>query len=206
MKIEKKSITKERIKSVAMELFNQTSSLLVTTNHIAKACGISVGNLYYHYKNKEQIIREIYADMSDKFESFEMYEKIQKSEKPIVTIIEMFDGLGELFWEYRFILRDGLLFIAMDTDFKAMFVANQAKRIKQIEGVFHFLIAKDIIVEMTQEEIELRAKHQWFISAYWQTFASSSGEITKESIKESKEVVFELLLKPILKKEFIILL
>ncbi|MCF6310208.1 MAG: TetR/AcrR family transcriptional regulator [Sulfurimonas sp.] len=46
-----------------MQLFS------VTTNHIAKAAGISSGNLYCHYKNKEQIIREIYQEISETFVS-----------------------------------------------------------------------------------------------------------------------------------------
>jgi len=34
----------------------------VTTNHIA-AVGISPGNLYYHFRNKEGIIRAIFEQM-----------------------------------------------------------------------------------------------------------------------------------------------
>ena len=43
-------LLKEKIKSISLELFNSNETLSITTNHIAKSLGISVGNLYYHYK------------------------------------------------------------------------------------------------------------------------------------------------------------
>lgn len=46
----------------------------------------------------------------------------------------------------------------------------------------------------------MRAKLHWFISAYWQIFASTSGEITKDSIKEAKDMVFKLHIYPFLSK------
>jgi hypothetical protein len=57
-------------------------------------------------------------------------------------------------------------------------------------------------------DILKKKKSEFDISEFvlFGSFASNNNERTKESIKESKEVVFELLLKPILKKEFMILL
>ncbi|MBC7457291.1 MAG: TetR/AcrR family transcriptional regulator, partial [Bdellovibrionaceae bacterium] len=52
--------TKDRILLVALDLFNADGATEVTTNDIAKALKMSPGNLYFHYKNKEQIIREIF--------------------------------------------------------------------------------------------------------------------------------------------------
>ncbi|MGL4648460.1 MAG: TetR/AcrR family transcriptional regulator, partial [Caldilineaceae bacterium] len=50
---------KERIVDQALALFNEKGTALVSTNHIAEAAGISPGNLYYHFRNKEEIIRAI---------------------------------------------------------------------------------------------------------------------------------------------------
>ena len=46
---------RQRILTTALMLFNHQGSHQVSTNHIAKAMGISPGNLYYHFRNKGEI-------------------------------------------------------------------------------------------------------------------------------------------------------
>jgi AcrR family transcriptional regulator len=53
--------TKSRILDTALALFNERGSAGVTTNHVAEALSISPGNLYYHYRNKAEIIRALFA-------------------------------------------------------------------------------------------------------------------------------------------------
>ena len=52
----------------ALTLFNAHGTSAVSTNHIAKELGISVGNLYYHFADKETIVRELYADQIQQFD------------------------------------------------------------------------------------------------------------------------------------------
>lgn len=198
MKEKKRSLTKEKIKKSALKLFNLQETLSITTNHIAKDAGISSGNLYYHYKNKEEIIREIYQEMSTTFDSFNSFEKILLSSNPLNELSSIFDKYGELFWDYRFLMRDSAVLMAIDKKLKQMFAKNQEKRISQIEGVLKFLISQEILEGIPNEEIHMRAKLHWFISAYWQIFTSSSSIITKESIKEAKEIIFKLHIYPFL--------
>ena len=57
--------TRDRIIQASKELFNEQGERNVTTNHIASHLGISPGNLYYHFKNKQQIIFDIYLEYED---------------------------------------------------------------------------------------------------------------------------------------------
>ena len=52
--------TRDRIIHSATELFNDQGERNITTNHIAAHLGISPGNLYYHFRNKEDIIHSIF--------------------------------------------------------------------------------------------------------------------------------------------------
>lgn len=197
----KKITTKERIKNTAIELFNIQDSLSITTNHIAKAAGISAGNLYYHYRNKEEIIREIYAEMSERIESLKSFEKMITSPNPLNVLDESFDHYGDLFWEYRFLMRDAPVLMALDSELKRAFVANQEKRITQIAGVIKFLISEEILQNIAKDEIPLRAKLYWFVTAYWQVFASMDGDVSRESIRETKEAMFKIHIAPFLSEK-----
>lgn len=55
--------TRDRILEKALILFNEKGTAAVTTNHIASAMGISPGNLYYHFRNREEIIQNIFSVM-----------------------------------------------------------------------------------------------------------------------------------------------
>jgi AcrR family transcriptional regulator len=53
---------RDRVCEAALELFNANGYSSVTTNHIAAHAGISPGNLYYHFRHKEEIVESIYRD------------------------------------------------------------------------------------------------------------------------------------------------
>ena len=61
--------TKDKIIATAINLFNLHGTKAISTNHIAKEMGISPGNLYYHFRSKNDIIRSISDNFSNELGS-----------------------------------------------------------------------------------------------------------------------------------------
>jgi len=63
--VAERSKTKTRILKTALGLFNNEGEAQVSSVDIASVMGISPGNLYYHYKGKDEIIVELFADFEE---------------------------------------------------------------------------------------------------------------------------------------------
>lgn len=90
---------RQRILDSAVDLFNQAGTIATTTNHISKYLGISPGNLYFHFSNKEEIVRELFQVMCK--ETYEVWSPDKKL-APILLIDESL----EVLWKYRFFHRE----------------------------------------------------------------------------------------------------
>jgi AcrR family transcriptional regulator len=53
--------TRDLILEVAIVLLNERGESIVTSVDLANEMNISPGNLYYHFKGKEQVVEELYA-------------------------------------------------------------------------------------------------------------------------------------------------
>ena len=96
--------TRDRILQTSLQLFNEYGEPRITTNHIADELDISPGNLYYHFRNKDDIIWLL-------FEQFErrMGAVLQVPERRAPDMEDMWLYLHLVFeniWEYRFFYRD----------------------------------------------------------------------------------------------------
>ncbi|TDB60385.1 TetR/AcrR family transcriptional regulator [Arundinibacter roseus] len=60
--------TKQKILEASVRLFNENGIDSVRLQQIAEEVGISVGNLAYHYKNKEAIIESVYEQVFEEFD------------------------------------------------------------------------------------------------------------------------------------------
>lgn len=60
-----RSPTAQRILESARKLFNERGIMHVRLQHIADETRISVGNLAYHFRNKEAIVQALYAHIHD---------------------------------------------------------------------------------------------------------------------------------------------
>ncbi|WP_367987448.1 TetR/AcrR family transcriptional regulator [Vibrio sp. NTOU-M3] len=92
--------TRDKIVFAALELFNKHGERNITTNHIAAHIDISPGNLYYHYRNKQEIVREIFALYSA--ELLERFTPFQGQQESLVLLKHYLDSIFTLMWKYRF--------------------------------------------------------------------------------------------------------
>ena len=95
--------TAERILDGSLELFNRFGEPHVSTAAIAAPLGISSGNLYYHFRAKDDIVNALFAQ----------YEQALAELLPAGSdVADVEDAwffmrrLFELLWQYRFLYRD----------------------------------------------------------------------------------------------------
>ena len=96
--------TRERIIELSHRLFNDFGEPNVTTSMIGDEMNISPGNLYYHFRNKDEILNAIFSDFEREMDSLLAI--------PVKRRISVEDAwlflhlVFELIWKYRFIYRD----------------------------------------------------------------------------------------------------
>jgi len=104
--------TKEHILSTALQLFNEQGTAGISTNHIAEAAGISPGNLYYHYRNKEAIIRALFEQL---FALWDTKLALQDDRLPTLDDLQGLVRTNfEIMWAYRFVYRELLALLRGD--------------------------------------------------------------------------------------------
>ena len=183
--------TRDRIIEVAIKLFNEKGVKAITTNHIADAAGISPGNLYYHYRNKEEIIRAIFTKMETSLD--EDRGIVGDVKDPLINLESELQKALKHKWDYRFFYRDLNSLIRNDAALKNVFVAFQKKRLDAIEEGIQNLIKANILKSIGDAEIEFLAKTIWIIAISWLPFLESSGErITVKRVEEGIDIMRNL--------------
>ena len=124
---------KELILESAMVLFNEHGTGRVSTNHIAEKAGVSPGNLYYHYQNKEDIIRALFDVMVDDWSS--VYRFVEGKVFTLSLGWDFLVGHYEMLWKYRFFSREIVALIQKDPLLGEKQFAIYAQRMKQLEEI-----------------------------------------------------------------------
>lgn len=154
-KSEKRS-TRDRIVDAAIELFNEHGASTVTTNHVADHAGISPGNLYYHFANKEEIIREAFERVNNA--ASEIWGKpVGTGQAPEPNAFHaMLAGNLELFARYAFFARELPMLLRADPVLRARYTEIAAQRIDQLEALLRPFIAAGVLKDL-DDPADLRA-------------------------------------------------
>ncbi|MCP4294683.1 MAG: TetR/AcrR family transcriptional regulator [Proteobacteria bacterium] len=189
--------TKDRILSIALQLFNEEGTKAVSTNHIADAASMSPGNLYYHFENKGEIVREIFLKMIQEFESTDCN---FRDDSPCIEQMGVHvQQVLEVQWKYRFIQSEVMTLVDHDPWLKERMVIVNQERLEEFKGLLYQMIEQEQMVELPAETITFLARSSWIVSIFWQPYLNLCGEkITKARLSEGIQQIFYLL-QPYLK-------
>ena len=140
---------KLEILETARKLFNENNTQAVTTNHIAKEMGISPGNLHYHYSNREEIIRELYKQLTG-----ESSLEVDELPKDISTLNTHHKLLIKVQWRYRFFFRELIFLFSRDEKLRVMYVDDNIAHRARIKKVMQNLVEYGEIQVASNEALE----------------------------------------------------
>lgn len=177
--------TKERILQLSLQLFNERGERSVTTNHIAAELGMSPGNLYYHFRNKSEIIKELMEQYQK--ETLEMLALPDDRQLDANDKIRYFQVLSSQLWAYRFLHRDVYHLVENNIDFRKMYPRFAGQVMQQGQKIYRAFVDAGLM-EMTNSEIEALIINLWIVLTNWTNFLYMSGHITDSNHLEERWV------------------
>ena len=156
--------TRERILNVSLDLFNALGESNVTTGHIADELNISPGNLYYHFRNKDEIIHHLFADFEKKIDvaPADMADAASAMEDLWLYLHLMFERI----WEYRFLYRNLDDLLARDSKLKSHFNIIIGHKREAVMAMSHALVSVEAM-RADIAEIKALAENVLVVSSYW---------------------------------------
>ncbi|WP_277188367.1 TetR/AcrR family transcriptional regulator [Caballeronia sp. BR00000012568055] len=159
--------TRERILELSLKLFNDIGEPNVTTTTIAEEMEISPGNLYYHFRNKDDIINSIFAQFEQQIQK-----RLRFPDDHRPTIDEMWSYLqymADFLWTYRFLYRDLNDLLArnrtLETHFKQIITHKQHFARQLCEA-----LVTDGEMVATPDEISVIATNMGLLATYWLSY------------------------------------
>ena len=177
--------TKERILQLSLQLFNERGERSVTTNHIAAELSMSPGNLYYHFRNKNEIIKELMAQYQQ--QTLEMLALPNERSLDANDKIRYFQVLSSQLWAYRFLHRDVYHLVESNEDFRLMYPSFANQVMLQGQKIYKAFVNAGLM-EMTDSEIEALTINLWIVLTNWTNFLYMSGHISDSNHLEEKWV------------------
>jgi len=164
--------TPQRILETSLALFNRLGEPHITTADIADEMNISPGNLYYHFRNKDDIIGELYAD----------YEKgvaplFTVPEDPPPDVEDLWFFLHVLFermHDYRFLYRD-LDEITSRNRKLAVRVADFLRRLETTVLELSRSLVRTGRMRASERELGALASNATVVSTYWMSWQRVAG-------------------------------
>jgi AcrR family transcriptional regulator len=184
--------TQLRILQSALELFNEHGTAAVSANRIAEHCGISKGNLQYHYRNKREIIYAVFGQAVQEMDSSWYQDHLAPT---LEHMAAMFVRQLQLILKYRFFYRELANLLRQDPLLRMRFARNRERRMREVE---RFLIALSEcgLMRLPSDARRLRSVVDvtWIISENWLNYLDYHDRlVTVDAILDGYTEILEVM-------------
>ena len=188
--------TRQRILDASLAMFNAQGEPNVTTNHIADELEISPGNLYYHFRNKDDIIEQLFA----------VYE--QRMDAALVAPSGRLPGLEDVWlqlhlvfeciWDYRFLYRDLVDILTRNRRLRLRFARILKRADEQAHQVMRGLVQAGVM-RASADEVDAAATNILVIATFWMNYAAARGDKDERASIRDGIVQVMMLIAPFLR-------
>ena len=172
--------TRERILSTALALFNRAGEPNVTTADIADEMNISPGNLYYHFRNKDEIITELFTAFERRLDGvFALPDDRAASVEDLWFLLHV---LFEAMWDHRFLFRDLDEILSRNRKLASRFALIMRRGTRTVIELCRGLVAAGAM-RASEQEIAALAENVGLVATYWISYQKiNAGERGAESV------------------------
>ncbi|WP_336686278.1 TetR/AcrR family transcriptional regulator [Chryseobacterium bernardetii] len=193
--------TKEKILAKALELFNEKGYNNITTRHIAAELSMSPGNLHYHFKHSEDIIKILFSELILKMDG--LLNKMKAKENKTLEDLYIFNySTCEIFYHYRFIFINLVDVLKKIPEVEAKYESINFSRRKEFQLIFSDFQKNNIFQKDVPDFIINSLTQQIFIIAdNWLTHNRLILKLNKKKAIQSYTLLMMNLFYPLLNKE-----
>ncbi|MGD8634397.1 MAG: TetR/AcrR family transcriptional regulator [Anaerolineales bacterium] len=187
--------TREKILDSALALFNENGTSAISTNHIAAEAGISPGNLYYHFRNKEDIIAALFERL------FEMWDETYQLPAGRAPKLADFENLiaanYQLIWEFRFAYRELAILLRSNPDLQVRYQELRRRGYAGFSNLIEtFAQAGVLTMPGTSQEMRALTDLCWIVSEQWPVDLELRGQPFDEAGIQSGIMVLRHIFRP----------
>ncbi len=183
--------TREKILDNSLTMFNALGEPNVTTNHIADEIGISPGNLYYHYRNKDDIVEQLFA----RYEA-QMDQALLVPEGRLPNLEDVWLQLHLVFecmWAFRFLYRDLVDILSRNRKLKQRFARILNRAAASSFAVLKGL-AKAEILRASDDEILATSENVLLVATFWLNYNVVRGGKPEQTQQELTHGIYQVML------------
>src|SRR4249919_3629479 len=165
--------TRQRILDTSLAMFNAQGEPNVTTNHIADELEISPGNLYYHFRNKDDIIEHLFGRYEERIDT-----ALAAPSGRLPGLEDVWLQLHLVFeciWDYRFLYRDLVDILSRNRRLRLRFARILKRADEQAHAVMRGL-SRAGVMRASAAEIDGTATNILVLATFWLNYASVRGD------------------------------